>query len=283
MIQRLRPANPSMADLGRLVWPEGIAITSQGLRIGVRVSARGHCDRIRKVLPPGSSPTSSSSVQRLYSVVVPRPSQRGGKRPHHLVYAQADLIARSRDLEDVLRSLESHLQLYVAEHSRSRVFLHAGVVAWQGRAIVMPGRSYSGKSTLVAALVKAGATYYSDEYAPIDARCRVHAYTVPLRLRPRAGELPKRVIPTSCDPALPPLPVGLIVATAYARGARWHHRTLTPGRAALEVLRHAVPARRTPERVMDRLSRLTASAPLVQGRRGPATEAARRVLALATR
>ena len=272
-----------MAELDRLVWPEGIAFTSQGQRIGVRVSVRGHGDRVRKVLPPGSSPTSSASVQRLYSVIVPRSSRRRGKRPHHLVYAQADRIARSRDLEDALRSLESHLELYVAEHSRSRVFLHAGVVAWQGRAIVIPGRSYSGKSTLVAALVKAGATYYSDEFAPIDARGRVHAYRVPLRLRLRAGELPKRVIPTPRDPDLPPLPVGLIVVTAYARGARWHHRTLTPGRAALEVIRHAVSARRTPERVVERLSRLTASARLVKGRRGPATEAARRVLALATR
>jgi hypothetical protein len=35
--------------------------------------------------------------------------------------------------------------------------------------------SYSGKTTLVSELIRAGATYYSDEYAVIDERGRVHA------------------------------------------------------------------------------------------------------------
>ena len=43
------------------------------------------------------------------------------------------------------------------------------IVTWgRGRAIVIPGRTFSGKSTLVAELVRAGATYYSDEYAVED-------------------------------------------------------------------------------------------------------------------
>jgi len=272
-----------MAELDRRVWQEGIAFTSQGRRIGVRVSTRGQLERIREILPPGSRPIASPIVQHLFSLIAPRSSPGKGERRGHLVYAQDDCVARSRDLAGALRSLERHLELYVAEHSHSRVFLHAGVVAWQRRAILIPGRSHSGKSTLVAALVKAGAIYYSDEYAPIDTACRVHAYPAPLRLRTRLGALPKRVVPIPRDLSLPPLPVGLIVVTAYERGAHWHHRTLTPGRAALEVLRHAVPARRTPERVVERLARLTARARLVKGRRGPAAEAARRILALATR
>ena len=40
--------------------------------------------------------------------------------------------------------------------------LHAAAVAWQGRAIVIPGHSHAGKSTLTAALLRAGAGYLSD-------------------------------------------------------------------------------------------------------------------------
>ncbi len=202
-------------------------------------------------------------------------------RSFHIVYAQAERIARTLDLDEAMQALESDLQLYVAEHSRSLVFVHAGVVAWQGRAIVIPGRSHSGKSTLVAALVKAGATYYSDEYAPIDARGRVRPYLLPLRLWQRADAYPKRVVPTPPCSSLPPLPVGLLVATRFEKGARWHHRTLSPGRAALEVLKNAVPARRSPERVIERLASLTSQARLIKGRRGEAREAASRVLELA--
>ncbi len=283
MIPRLRTANTEMDELDRLGWADGFAFASEGQHIGVRVSAPGHTDRIRELLPPGSSPLRSRDVRRLYSLIAARPTRRRGRRAQHVVYAQSDRIARTLDFEAALRVLESNLQLFVAEHSRSRVFVHAGVVGWRGRAIVIPGRSYSGKNTLVAALVGAGATYYSDEYAPIDARGRVHPYPVPLRLRQRAGQVPKRVVATPPGSSLRPLPVGLIVATQYERGAPWRHRTVTPGRAALEVLKHAVPARRTPGRVMDRLAKLTARAPLIKGRRGRATEAARRILELADR
>jgi predicted ATPase len=44
----------------------------------------------------------------------------------------------------------------VATEAPRRVFVHAGVVGWKGQAILVPGRSYSGKTTLIAALMKAG-------------------------------------------------------------------------------------------------------------------------------
>ncbi len=60
--------------------------------------------------------------------------------------------------------VESEVRVTVAEFAVSRVFLHAGVVAWKNEALVIPAKSYSGKSTLVAELVKKGVVHYSDEY-----------------------------------------------------------------------------------------------------------------------
>jgi hypothetical protein len=65
----------------------------------------------------------------------------------------------------ILDAFENHLQLWVAEGAPRHAFVHAGVVGWRGRAMVIPRSSHSGKSTLAAALIRAGATYYSDEYA----------------------------------------------------------------------------------------------------------------------
>src|ERR687894_479249 len=50
------------------------------------------------------------------------------------------------------------------------------VVARGGRALVRPGPSLSGKTTLVAALVRSGAAYLSDEFAVLDPEGRVHPY-----------------------------------------------------------------------------------------------------------
>jgi hypothetical protein len=46
--------------------------------------------------------------------------------------------------------------------------LHASAVAADGRCIVFPGARGSGKSTLAAALVAAGATFVTDDYAPLE-------------------------------------------------------------------------------------------------------------------
>ena len=46
----------------------------------------------------------------------------------------------------------------------------------------LPGHSFSGKSTLVAALVRAGAVYYSDEFAVLDPDGFVHPYAKALSL-----------------------------------------------------------------------------------------------------
>ena len=87
-------------------------------------------------------------------------------------------------LDDALILLGGHMMIHVAEHAPEYVFLHAGVVAWEDRALLLPGQSHAGKSTLVAELVRAGATYYSDEFALLDSQGRVHRiYTRDIRMR----------------------------------------------------------------------------------------------------
>jgi hypothetical protein len=47
-------------------------------------------------------------------------------------------------------------------------FVHAAVVAWRGRGIVLPGLSRAGKSTLALALLLEGASFLSDELLALD-------------------------------------------------------------------------------------------------------------------
>jgi hypothetical protein len=198
-----------------------------------------------------------------------------------LVYQEATLLMRTSSLGEALRMLEVFVHLYVAERSRRRVFVHAGVVGWRGRAILVPGRSLSGKSTLVAALVQAGADYYSDEFALVDRRGLVHPYPIPLALRVDGADRPpvKRTVEMlSGTVGDRPLPAGLVVLTRYEAGAQWRPRTLSPGRALLELLDHALAARYSPERVMKALAPLVTGATILKGKRGDASTVAERIL-----
>ena len=73
---------------------------------------------------------------------------------------------------------DSLVRILVAEWTRSLVFIHAGAVGWRGKAIVFPGNSFFGKTTLVAELVRRGAAYLSDEYAILDENGVVHPFAV---------------------------------------------------------------------------------------------------------
>jgi len=174
-----------------------------------------------------------------------------------------------------LQAFESKLALHVAAESRTFLFVHAGVVGWRGRAIVLPGRTHAGKSTLVAALVRAGATYYSDEYALVDGDGRVWPYPRPLSLRRARG--PVRVRPERLGRVgRGPLPVGLVVLCRFA--ARTKLGTLSPGRALLALLKQTVAARAQAATAMERLSRIVTTAPVAAGTRGEAGEFARALL-----
>ena len=233
-------------------------------------------DRIEGVLPPHAKPARGPRVGCLYSLIVSGTKVGSNIRRFNILYGDAVPLVRTKDTDQVLEALERDLQLYVAERARRRVFVHAGVVGWRGRAIVIPGRTMSGKTTLVSALVRAGATYYSDEYAVLDERGRVHPYPKPMSIRKNGGGRPMKILPEAFGgtTGVRPLPVGLVVATSYREGARWRPRQLLPGRAVMALLAHTVSVRRKPERALTTLRQVVADALLLKGARGEATEIA---------
>jgi len=147
-------------------------------------------ERVRACLPLGWEPTDSAEVDFLYSLLIAQPNGRPGWHPYHLLYAGSARLARTLELAELFTRLESHLELLTAFLARGHLFVHAGVVGWQGRAIIIPGRSFSGKTTLVKALIEAGASYYSDEYAIFDATGQVHPYPIALAIRDESWPKP---------------------------------------------------------------------------------------------
>jgi hypothetical protein len=237
-------------------------------------------ERLAEFLPPGTTAAPTGIVERLYSIrtgaaVV----ERRGLRRFNLLYADHVRIARAFDLEELLERFESDLQLFVAEAARRRVFVHAGVVGWKGRAVLVPGRSFSGKTTLTAELVRAGATFYSDEFAVLDREGRVHPYAKPLAVR--GEDFRQRRVSVEefgGSAATKPLPVGLVVVSEFREGARWRPRSLTAGQGSLALLANTVPARLRPLEVLETLEKVVRGANVIRGTRGEAAEAAQSIL-----
>ena len=250
-----------------------------GVRLSLRVNCRSLLDTLerdpeRLDLPFGwrpvedHEPDAPESVR--YDLLTGAP---GEGSPPYCVYAGTDLIvADVCSLKDVGRALAAHAEPFVAEHAPDHLFVHAGVVGWQGRAIVMPGASFAGKTTLVRAWLEAGATYYSDEFAVLDRAGRVHPFARPLAIRDGVTGLTRRVPAEALDLKIgtTPLPIGLVLATSYRVGARWRPRRLTAAQTLLALMRHTVAARGNPEHSMPILKQAVSGSMAFAGLRGEA-------------
>ncbi|HEV3470413.1 MAG TPA: hypothetical protein VG148_13895 [Pyrinomonadaceae bacterium] len=272
-----------MAKIDRLGWAAGLAFESFGVRVGVRATSAEALSSLAERFPPAWKRSRARRVERLYSFVEGGGAGRGPAR-FHLLYADAVRLARTREAEDALEAFESDAQLFVAAAARDRLFVHAGVVGWRGRAILLPGRSFAGKTTLVAELVRRGAVYYSDEYAVLDSLGRVHPYARPLRVRDGAsGRRRVAVEELSGTGGRGALPVGLVFVGEYRAGARWRPRRLSGGQGVLALLAHTVSARREPGRALEVLHGVAGRAPVLKGARGEAADAAEAILDAATK
>jgi hypothetical protein len=269
-----------MEKIDRLGWAEGMVFSSFGVRIGIRASNPDSLGSLAPLLPPGYRPIAGSTVDRLFSLVVGGAAATSNVRRLNILYLGAARVARDRELAPVLKILEREIRRSVAEGARRRVFVHAGAVEWRGRAILIPGSTMSGKSTLVAELVKRGATYYSDEFAVLDGKGHVHPFAKPLSLRkPGSFEaVDYGVQEFGGASGVKSVPVGLVALSHFDADARWRPRTLTPGQGVLALLSHAIAARSKPRAVMGTLRCAVREATILKGVRGEASEVAERLM-----
>jgi hypothetical protein len=263
-----------MAKVDRLGWSVSFTLKAYGVRVGIRSNNAAVLERIQEVLPGKWKQEDLKEVDRLYSFLGTGVNGHTSAKRFGQLYGDHVRLARTPDFERMLEAFDSDFRLFVAEFASRHVFVHAGAVGWKGQGIIVPGRSFSGKSTLVTELVRAGATYYSDEYAVIDSRGRLHPFLKPIELRDedsyRQSKLKLEDIGGRAGTK--PLPIGLVLMTRFKDGAKWRPRKLTPGKGVLELLSNTVSARRAPQRAFESLEQVVAHADVLQSPRGQAED-----------
>jgi hypothetical protein len=254
--------------------PTEIALQAFGVHVTVSVDEPSMLALVRAILPPGWREPDGSTPGASFALL----TVDGGRV---VVIQDGREIAGPCPVDVAIEALDAIVRLHVAQYAAGWTFVHAGAVAVKGQAIVLPGRSFAGKTTLVRALIEQGADYLSDEYAAFDADGLVHPYPKPLSIRPGDGTRRSVDTPaaslgaTTADRAIP---VGLVAATRYIEHAQWAPERRTPAEGALLLLEHAVAARDDPPRVLRDLRAAVVGARVVESDRGEASVAARALL-----
>ena len=153
--------------------------------------------------------------------------------------------------------------------------VHAGTVLCGRQALLLPGATHAGKSSIVAKLLRRGAKYFSDEYALIDPDGFVHAYPRPLLLR---NGMPEQipVLPEELNSSfgVGPVPIGWILCFEYQPTYLWDVEKVPQSEGLMLLLRNTPHALEDSPSMVDVFLKAVARAECYVGRRGDVEEAA---------
>jgi hypothetical protein len=160
-------------------------VVFQGIAAPLRLEGADGIHQILKAVSPGwplSARAADLQVRPFFSILAEPGSDQfrcesliDGRAPgrHDAVNAVCDAMVG--------------LALALPAENSNLICLHAAAVAMAGRLVVFPNVQRAGKSTLSAALVRAGHALFSDDVVPLsfspDARARGHAMGLSPRLR----------------------------------------------------------------------------------------------------
>ena len=249
-----------------------INFQTYGVNIGIESDGKFDVGKIScrldDIFPNGFHIVERGKIEHQYSII-------GIESEKYELYKNGQELFPLLTEENLIDYLASHLRNVVAEFAVGKVFIHAGVVGWKGKAIVIPGSSFAGKTTLVAELVKRGAVYYSDEYAVLDQNGKVYPYPKKLSIRgiiDNIRQLDIAVEQLNGKPGIKPLSVGAVLITKYKQGMRTKINIQSRGRGVLEILGHSFAFRRNPQEVLAVLSEMVKNATIFKAERGEAAE-----------
>jgi hypothetical protein len=253
-----------------------ISFQSYSVKIGVRADSNELVSAVKNDLsiinPSGFEIIDDSQIDHLIEV---KP-ERNNKIE---IYKDGELLTLWEPTKSILPYLQSQLRITVAEYAVSKVFLHAGAVGWKGQAILLPAKSFSGKSTLVAELVKRGATYYSDDFAVLDEEGFLHPFHRQISMRgyeDKYKQVDFSVESLGGKVGNEPIPVGIVLITRYKDWKKnpknWKPKILSDGRGIMEMLSHTIPIRYNPKFSLEVLNKVSKRAIICKSQRGDSSE-----------
>lgn len=250
-----------------------IDLTAYGVKLDIEVQDEALVATVEQILPPGWEPSNEFPEDGHLTL-------SGSSDGNYGVLVDGEPIGAQLSWQAAVHVLDSQIRVRIAAVAEDLIFVHAGVVSLGERGLLLPGKSFSGKTTLVAALVAEGALYYSDEFAILDATGLVHPYPRRLSLR-TDGSFREYADAAALGGRTGSVPIraALIALTRWLPDTRWDPQPRPPGIGGLALLSNAVAARPRTDATMAAVSRTVDGASVLEGDRGEARETATLMLA----
>ncbi len=235
-------------------------------------------EKLVRFLPPYHKLAKFEKAAQVFKLITKENSKING------LYWNEERIQQFDELDEtIFEAIESKIQLSLAVALPPRMyFLHAGAVAYKNIGIIIPGSSFSGKTTLTKEFLKFGAEYYSDDCAVIDNYGNLYPYSKTLSIRNRLQESEiVRVESVGAVNGCRPVPVKLVVLAEYKKRHAWKSHKMSNGETVFELSKNLFyPASMTlyPNETFQALANIVKQSKILSGKRGEAAELVKMVL-----
>jgi hypothetical protein len=218
--------------------------------LGYSFRVQTHVPRLGALIDRLLSPLVADAGKNVptYTLVQPRPGEVAAYLDGRLL---ATTVTPAGAVDDVLYRINQEAIRRTGDY----LLVHAAAASWRGRGLMFPAPADSGKTTLIAGLIRGGLRYLTDEAALIDQDGTLHPYPKTLSLRPPSMEvipelqeslppefawrsrLKYHVRPQDLRPRAigRPCPVGYVIVPRYARGSPTVLESLRRPEALMEL------------------------------------------------
>lgn len=253
----------------RIVWRELIGIECFGSKLGIRTDSNKLKEKIKSILPFSTKEISFGEASEVLSLIVCQGKSLNG------LYFNNELALEFEEFNESLWEFikDKILTVLALISLPEKFYLHAGGVVWNDFGIIMPGQSFSGKTTLVEEFIKAGAEYFSDDCVVLNNEGYLLPFPNLLAVRTENGRILKKPEDFGAEVAAKKAKLKLILLTNYKKGALWKPRMVSQGQGILQIMEnfyYKSSIGKTPEKVLSALSRITREVLIIGGERSEA-------------
>lgn len=209
-------------------------------------------------------------------------SVEDGEQPHYLLREGRREIYGGGDYYELAYALINEIIYQVIVDNNSGLAIHSGALSINGRGVLLPGQSGSGKSTFSAWLLSRGWNYLTDELVFLDlVEKTIDPLTRPLSLKSGSIPIIKDMVPCPSDAVIegpagmmvphrlfssnfsrkrPPL--ALVLFPQYEENAQTRVTKMSGALGCARLLECYVNARNLEDHGIDRLAALVRTTPV---------------------
>jgi hypothetical protein len=250
-----------------IAWKVNFGFECYGVTIGIRTDSSELETTLKKMLPEVGRICDFEDVHETVSLVAAAEKSVNG------LYFNDEPALKFEKYQDFLLEglIDKFLIILAISSLPTNFYLHAGAVFWNNQGIILPGKSFSGKTTLVKEFIKAGAVYITDDLTVLTKTGEILPFPRTLAIRTETGRELRTAEFFGARTLTEKVKLKMILFTEFEEKAEWKPQILPPGQTVMKLMENFYyrPAiREAPAQIVKALAELTSGIKTFKGKRG---------------